>query len=317
MKKTLYFITSFILLTLILLQGNKINAAQTKGAGIIDTNGYALNVRSSNSTSSTVLKKLNDGTYITIISQSGSWYYIQYGANSYGYVHSDYIDELSNDYEAITNARVNARWWYSTSSDIRTTLNLGTTVIVIGTINGWSKVIYDGVNVAYIKSEYLSKSQTYQAIDLNVVSFKQYDSRWGNVYIGNSGETFSQIGCATTSISMIESYKKSTTITPLQMYYNLSYTSDGAVYWPSYFKQNTSSTNYLSNIYTELKNGKPVILGCKKANGSQHWIVIDGYSGSNTLSAANFLINDPGSSTRTNLQEFLNVYPYFYKYLTY
>ena len=46
-------------------------------------------------------------------------------------------------------------------------------------------------------------------------------------------------------------------------------------------------------------------------------VVVTGYQGGNTLSASQFLVNDPGSNTVTNLQQFLNKYPNFYKIMSY
>ena len=49
---------------------------------------------------------------------------------------------------------------------------------------------------------------------------------------------------------------------------------------------------------------------------AQHWVVITGFAGG-SLSASNFIINDPGTGSRTNLQQFLNAYPTFYKFFYY
>jgi len=60
-----------------------------------------------------------------------------------------------------------------------------------------------------------------------------------------------------------------------------------------------------------------VLLGCKNSYGSQHWVVVTGYTGGSTLTASGFTINDPGTSSRTTLSQFLSVYPSFYKILYY
>jgi hypothetical protein len=125
-----------------------------------------------------------------------------------------------------------------------------------------------------------------------------------------------KIGCATTAIAMMESYRTGTTIYPNAMAKKLRYTSTGSVYWPENFVPVTSSSGYLSRIYDLLKQGKPVLLGAKNSYGSQHWVVVTGFSGG-SLTAANFTINDPGSNSRVNLQQFLNAYPAFYKYFYY
>ena len=184
-------------------------------------------------------------------------------------------------------------------------------------LNPWKsgKILFNGTKVGYVSTQYLSMG--YSAISLNVPSFKQTDSRWANIKIANSGKTIAQIGCATTGIAMIESYRTGTTIYPDAMSKKLSYSSTGNVYWPSHYSVVTSSSNYLNGIYNQLKNGKPVLLGAKKYSGAQHWVVITGFTGGDTLSATNFTINDPGSSTRKTLQQFLNEYPVFYKYFYY
>ena len=63
--------------------------------------------------------------------------------------------------------------------------------------------------------------------------------------------------------------------------------------------------------------GKPVIVGAKKSNGGQHYVVVTGVKATNTLTTSSFYINDPGSSTRTTLNQFFSAYPYFYKMLHY
>ena len=116
---------------------------------------------------------------------------------------------------------------------------------------------------------------------------------------------------------MMESYRTGTTIYPHVMSKQLTYTSSGNLYWPSHYTTITSSSAYLSKIYTLLQSGKPVLFGAKTSAGKQHWVVITGFTGGNTLSASSFTIHDPGSTQRTTLQQFLNAYPVFYKYFHY
>ena len=66
-----------------------------------------------------------------------------------------------------------------------------------------------------------------------------------------------------------------------------------------------------------LKEGKPVIMGAKTYSGNQNWVVVTGFTGGDSLSAANFKINDPGTASRTNLSQFLSAYPVFYKLVYY
>jgi len=146
---------------------------------------------------------------------------------------------------------------------------------------------------------------------------KQTDSRWADKTIGSSGKTFAQIGCATTAIAMIESHRRGNTVYPDDMAEELRYTPSGSVYWPSDYIAVTDSSGYLEQIYRLLRQGKAILFGARNLYGSQHWVVIRGFSGGQTLTASGFQINDPGTYSRTNLKQFLDSYPNFYKYFYY
>lgn len=295
------------------------SSAATLGSqvGTVSVTSGLLNVRRSASTSSSVVASLTNGSLITLISKSGNWWYVEYADNTYGYCHADYIKTATGSPASVklSSGSLNVRSGAGTSYSKIASLYNGEVVLVLSTSNGWSKILFNGTKTGFVSSQYLSTG--YSAVSLNVPSFKQTDSRWANVKIGSSGKTIAQIGCATTAIAMMESYRTGTTIYPDTMSKKLSYSSSGNVYWPNHFKVVKSSSNYLNGIYNQLKNGKPVLLGAKKSSGTQHWVVITGYKGGNTLSASNFTINDPGSNTRKTLQQFLNEYPVFYKYFYY
>ena len=215
---------------------------------------------------------------------------------------------------------LNVRSGAGVSYSVKDKIPKGEIVIILSTSGSWSKILYDGTKIGYVNSQYLLTQTTttaYEKITLNVPDFKQTDLRWKNVIIGNSGKTIGKIGCATTGIAMIESYRTGTTIYPDVMSKKLSYSSTGNVYWPSDYKVVTSKSDYLNKIYEKLKEGKPVLFGAKNSYGTQHWIVVTGYTGGNSLSTSGFTINDPGTKSRTNLQQFLNEYPVFYKYFYY
>ena len=97
-----------------------------------------------------------------------------------------------------------------------------------------------------------------------------------------------------------------------QMENKLAYTKGGAVYWPDHYQSDTSS-DYLSVILQNLKNGKPTIVGAKNSSGKAHWVVVTGYDGGEKLSASGFSINDPGSGSRSRLSDLFADYPSFYK----
>ncbi len=321
MKKILSLILSIVVIVGIMMLPINANASSVEAqAGLVSTASGNLNVRSKASASASIITSVPKGSYVTLLSRTGSFWYVEYADGKYGYCHADYIVSVSS-----TTATVNVSWG---SLNIRSgagtsyaktgSLYKGEAVVILSSSNGWSKILYDGNKTGYVSTAYLKiTAPKYQAISLNVPSFKQTDSRWANVKIGTSGKTIGQIGCVTTGIAMMQSYRTGTTIYPDAMSKKLNYSSSGNVYWPSDYKVVTNSSGYLGKIYDLLKSGKPVLIGAKKSTGSQHWVVVTGYIGGDTLTASGFTINDPGSNTRTNLQQFLNAYPTFYKFFHY
>jgi hypothetical protein len=145
----------------------------------------------------------------------------------------------------------------------------------------------------------------------------QTDPRWANIKIGSSGKTIGQIGCVTTGLAMMESYRTGRTIYPDEMMRKLSYSSSGNVYWPSDYTAVYSSSGYLAKIYDQLRAGKPVLFGAKTSAGGQHWVVITGFKGGQSLTASGFTINDPADKSRTTLADLYSDYPNFYKFFYY
>lgn len=322
MKKTLSFIMSIIMTGILLLPLEAQAATTSSNAGMVSVSSGKLNVRSSNSTSSAVVTSLAKNSYVTLISKTGSWWRVEYSDGRYGYCHADYITELSSSVMEVNiqSGTLNVRSGPSTAYAKTGSLSKGEIVLVLSSAGTWKRILYHGTKIGYVSSRYLTSAtnnSAYLAISLKVPDFKQTDSRWANTKIANSGKTIAKIGCATTAIAMMESYRTGTTIYPNTMAKKLSYSSSGNVYWPSNYKVVTSSSGYLSGIYNQLNAGKPVLFGAKNSYGGQHWVVITGYTGGSTLSASGFTINDPGSNTRTTLQQFLNSYPNFYKYFHY
>lgn len=188
-----------------------------------------------------------------------------------------------------------------------------------GTANGtnvhtWSR---NNTNAQKWKLEQAGASSSSAKIELNVPSYKQYDSRWKNTYIGT--KTIGSIGCLLTSLAMKYSYHTGTITYPNAMKSKLKFSNNdliwssvsslGYVYTDNY---NTAITNSIkSTIYNKLKANKPVIIGGRRSSGGTHWVVVTGYTGSSSSSfnTADFKINDPNSSTRTNLDQFLSAYP--------
>lgn len=321
-RRTVSFILTFVIIFGLMAAPMEARAATAdSAAGVVDISSGSLNVRSAASTSGSIAAKLSDGSYITLISKSGEWWYVEYGKNQFGWCHSDYIDTVSSAPRKVntSSGSLNVRSGAGTGYAKTGSLGSGETVLVLSSSGYWSRILYHGTKTGWVYNTYLGPvtgSTGYTSVKLSVPSYKQYDSRWANVKIGSYGKTMSQIGCATTALAMMESHRTGSTITPADMSYRVGYTASGSIYWPSNYTAVTSASGYLSNIYGLLKSGKPVLIGFKNSGGSQHWVVIYGFSGG-SLSAANFQIHDPGSGWRTNLQQLLNSYPIFYKYFKY
>lgn len=318
-KKLLSFIISAVLFAGLIVVPLKANAASTgSSAGVVSTPNGRLNVRRSGSTSSSIITSLAHGSYVTLISKSGEWWYLEYSNGKYGYCHGDYISSLGgSSYQVnVSSGTLNIRSGAGTSYSILGGLYNGEKIVVISSSNGWSRILYRGNRTGYVSNSYISPIS--QNIYLNLPNFKQTDPRWANVKIGQSGKTIAQIGCVTTGIAMMESYRTGTTIYPDAMSKKLSYSSSGNVYWPSHYTVDTNYTGSLKRIYNLLKSGKPVLLGAKTSSGSQHWVVVVGYEGNgSSFSLSEFKINDPATNSRTNLQQFFNAYPNFYKFFYY
>ncbi len=312
------------LLTGALITPRTVHAADSNSAvGAVTTGGGNLYVRKSASTGSAVLTTLKKGSYVTLMEKSGNWWRVEYSSGRYGYCHADYITPVEGKPVTVNTGGnvLNVRSGPGTGYSRIATVPHGSTVMLRSEANGWSRILYHGTKLGYVSSRYLSTSSSgntdsTDSLSLKVPSFKQTDKRWSGVPIGTTGGTIGTIGCATTGIAMMESYRTGTTIYPNEMVKKLSYTAGGSVYWPSHYTAVTSQSGYLNTIRQLLQQGKPVLLGAKNASGGQHWVVITGFTGGE-LRTENFTINDPGSNSRINLKQFFKAYPNFYKYFYY
>lgn len=284
-------------------------ATTSLSAGVVTVSRGGLNVRSSPTTSSSVKKVLLKGEMVTLISLEGNWWYVQYSSGGFGYCSADYITRQNDSYEAYvaTNSgRLNIRSGPATSYSVRTTLPKGAAVVVIGSSGDFYKILYNGTSVGYASKLYI-KPKAAEEIKFNVPKYYQTDSRWANVEMGNSGRTIKDIGCTLTCLSMTESYRTGTAITPKDMEGRLKFTSGGALYWPSNYNLYSGSGIY-ARISEILRSGRPVIYGGRTSSGATHWVVITGYKGAGD-SADDFYINDPATSRNTTLAQHIAKYP--------
>ena len=294
-----------------------LGAGDSVKAGQVVTNSGRLNVRSKASTGAAVVAGLGRGSYVILSEKSGSWWRVEYARGKFGYCHQDYIRVVDSRVATVQtqSGSLNVRSGAGTSYSKTGSLARGENVLVLSESGGWSRILYHGIKTGYVSSSYLSAK--YPRVSLDVPNFKQMDVRWAEVEIGQSGKTMAQIGCATTAIAMMESKRTGIVKYPPDMAKNLTYTPSGSVYWPSHYRVVTDGNGYLKAIYDLLRQGKPVLLGCRDSYGKQHWVVVTGFAGGAKLTESDFIIRDPGSNNRSNLRQFLDIYPYFYKFFHY
>ena len=311
------FFSIFFLMVLLIVLSPVAEAAANIKAGAVTTAGGSLNVRTQPSTGSSTAASLKKGSYITLHSRSGDWWKVEYDKGRFGYCHANYITVVQGTAVSVSirSGSLNVRSGPGTQYGKTASLYAGENVLLLSTSGGWSRILYHGTKTGYVSAQYLSGY--YSPVSLSVPNFKQTDSRWADKTVGTSGKPFSQIGCATTAVAMMESARQGRIIYPDVMSLQLRYTPSGDLYWPSHYTASTEPSGYLERIYQKLTQGKPVLLGMKNAYGSQHWVVVTGFTGGDTLTAGRFTIHDPGTYNRTNLGQLLNGYPTFYKYFTY
>ena len=127
-----------------------------------------VNLRTGSSTSSSIIKTVDEGTSITITDKSNSsWYKVKLSDGTTGYMYSSYISETTSNkptppaadsYQAKATAYVNVRKSTSTSSAVLTTIDEGTLVTVTDTSNAeWYAVKLSDGTTGYIYSIYLAK----------------------------------------------------------------------------------------------------------------------------------------------------------------
>lgn len=290
-----------------------------ESAATVVTQGGRLNVRKGATLSSGIITSVANKSTVTVYSVSDGWAKVGYANGKTGYCSAAFLNINSSSYPkkvSISSGYLNVRKGAGTSYAVKDYLYNGENVVVLSVNGSWARVVYHGNKTGYVHNSYLkavsSSVNTSKTVRLNVVDYKQTDSRWNWVTLGSSGQTLGRIGCTTTCLAMTESYRTGSTITPKTMASRLSYNSGGSLYWPSNYVTSVSSSGYLAKIKSLLDSGKPVIVGFRKYSGTMHWVVVTGYVNSGTA-AADFIINDPGSATRTNLSQFISVYPVFHK----
>lgn len=130
-----------------------------------------VNFRQMATTNSNVVKELSKGTKLKLVGTINNFYIVQLSGNEVGLVYKDYVDSTSS---APTNAstytnlgkisgtinteNVNFRRGASTSFSSIKKLDKGTSVTVIGKIDGWYLVVTTNNTVGMVYSTYVTLS---------------------------------------------------------------------------------------------------------------------------------------------------------------
>ena len=142
------------------------NNVSTSNTKFVNTD--RLNMRSGPSTSYRVIKVLNLGEEVEVVSESNGWTKIR-SEQRLGYVSSKYLTDKKIDnsqnqesnktiQKEVTASSLNVREGASTSHKVIGRLNRYSKVEVISEANGWSKIKYNGKE-AYVSSQYLKDVQ--------------------------------------------------------------------------------------------------------------------------------------------------------------
>ena len=128
--------------------------------GTVDADGSTLRVRAESNTGSSVLKTLDHGTQVEVLTAvENGWYQISHEGVT-GYVSGEYltvdaaeaaalpVEELPT-YVRITTSALNVRSGPGTEYEKVTQLSLGTTAEVLETLDGWYRI-----DSGYISAEY-------------------------------------------------------------------------------------------------------------------------------------------------------------------
>lgn len=179
-----------------------------KGSVNISSSSSTLNVRSSGSSSSSVIGSLRKGESINIVGKSGDWYKVQYNS-SYGYVSSKYISVNSTGNTTVQaivptdtpaskpgvvslsdkSSYLNLR--SDPNGEVLTTLSYGTKIEILTSNGSWYKIKANGT-VGYVLSAYINSAEATKASPESITLSKNTpvsESKVGTVVLSDQSST--------------------------------------------------------------------------------------------------------------------------------
>ena len=141
---------------------------------------------------------------------------------------------------------------------------------------------------------------------------KYYQNNYNNI-MKTCNKTIASSGCALTAVTMVSNYLTGTNRNPAQVNTIMGNYACPLYWYEAASKLGMSLVRYTKETYSSAKSAlvqyinshNPVIVELKLANGTSHYVVDKGYSG--TPSSYTFEINDPSSSlNKTTLNQYVN-----------
>ncbi|HGG0417056.1 TPA: SH3 domain-containing protein [Clostridium sporogenes] len=195
--------------------GSSSNESVQPGFVKLSSSSSLLNVRSSANLSSSIIGSLKNGSSVSILGKTGSWYKIKYGSKV-AYVSSNYISSSNNSNSSSdnnsststgrgtvklssTSSSLNFRETPSLSSKILGGLSHGSSVDILGKTGSWYKIKY-GSKIGYVSSQFITTSNSSNSSGSSVTN-----QRFGTVYLSNKYSTLNVRKNAGTNSSVISS----------------------------------------------------------------------------------------------------------------
>ncbi|EKS4343706.1 SH3 domain-containing protein [Clostridium botulinum] len=195
--------------------GSSSNESVQPGFVKLSNSSSLLNVRSSANLSSSIIGSLKNGSSVSILGKTGSWYKIKYGSKV-AYVSSNYISSSNNSNSnsdnnsstptgkgtvklSSTSSSLNLRDNPSLSSKILGGLSHGSSVDILGKTGSWYKIKY-GSKIGYVSGQFITTSNSSNSSGSSVTNQK-----FGTVYLSNKYSTLNVRKNAGTNSSVISS----------------------------------------------------------------------------------------------------------------